>query len=128
MGELLSVLRAEEKENKALRFEKYLLILIVLILITCTLVMISDIRRLQGTARIVNYAGIVRGATQRLVKLEMNGFTNQVLEDRINNIIFGLKNGSETPAASSIIFLLFFGVDVIPIVSTAKDCIKIVML
>ena len=96
MGELLSVIRAEEKQNKALRFEKYLLVLIVVALIACTLVMISDIKRLQGTARVVNYAGIVRGATQRLVKLEMNGFTNQVLEDRINNIIFGLKNGSET--------------------------------
>ena len=96
MGELLSVIRAEEKQNKALRFEKYLLILVVVVLIACTLMMISDIKRLQGTARVVNYAGIVRGATQRLVKLEMNGFTNQVLEDRINNIIFGLKNGSET--------------------------------
>ena len=96
MGELLSVIRAEEKQNKALRFEKYLLILVVVVLIACTLMMISDIKRLQGTARVVNYAGIVRGATQRLVKLEMNGFTNQVLEDRINNIIFGLRNGSET--------------------------------
>ena len=96
MGELLSVIRAEEKQNKALRFEKYLLILVVVVLIACTMVMISDIKRLQGTARVVNYAGIVRGATQRLVKLEMNGFTNQVLEDRINNIIFGLRNGSET--------------------------------
>ena len=96
MGELLSVIQAEEKQNKALRFEKYLLILVVVVLIACTLMMISDIKRLQGTARVVNYAGIVRGATQRLVKLEMNGFTNQVLEDRINNIIFGLKNGSET--------------------------------
>ena len=96
MGELLSVLRAEEKENRALRLEKYLLVLITVVLIAFTLIMISDIKRLQGTARVINYAGIVRGATQRLVKLEMNGFTHQVLEDKINNIIFGLKDGSET--------------------------------
>jgi len=96
MGELLSVIKAEEKHNKALRVEKYLLVLIVIALISFTLIMIGDIKRLQGTARVVNYAGIVRGATQRLVKLEMNGFTNQVLEDRLNNIIFGLRNGDET--------------------------------
>ena len=96
MGELISVIQAEGEQNKAFRLEKYLLVLIVMALIAFTLVMMGDIKRLQGTARVVNYAGIVRGATQRLVKLEMNGFTNQVLEDRLNNIIFGLKNGDET--------------------------------
>ena len=96
MGELISVIQAEGKQNKAFRLEKYLLVLIVMALIAFTLVMMGDIKRLQGTARVVNYAGIVRGATQRLVKLEMNGFTNQVLEDRLNNIIFGLRNGDET--------------------------------
>ena len=28
---------------------------------------------IQGTARIVNYAGLVRGKTQRIVKFEISG-------------------------------------------------------
>ena len=32
-----------------------------------------QITRLQGTARVINYAGLVRGAMQRMVKLEITG-------------------------------------------------------
>ena len=31
----------------------------------------EQINQIQGTARVINYAGLVRGATQRLVKLEI---------------------------------------------------------
>ena len=38
--------------------------------------MMVQINRLQGTARVINYAGLVRGATQREVKLEITGNQN----------------------------------------------------
>ena len=37
------------------------------------------IKNLQGNARIVNYSGIVRGATQKLVKEELYGKENDDL-------------------------------------------------
>jgi len=96
MGEFLALLKNEEKNSSAIRTEKYALVLAVVVLIALTIIMMFDIKRLQGTARVINYAGIVRGATQRLVKLEMNGYPNLVLEDNTNNIIFGLRTGSES--------------------------------
>ena len=35
--------------------------------------MMNLVASVQGTARIVNYAGLVRGMTQRIVKLEISG-------------------------------------------------------
>ena len=33
----------------------------------------SMVEKIQGTARVVNYAGLVRGKTQRIIKLEDAG-------------------------------------------------------
>ena len=41
---------------------------------------------MQGNARVVNYTGIVRGATQRLVKQEINGISNDALIRRLDGI------------------------------------------
>jgi methyl-accepting chemotaxis protein len=49
--------------------------------------------RMSGDGRVVNYAGIVRGATQRLVKLEMSGKTADALSDKLDKIIRGLQAG-----------------------------------
>ena len=35
--------------------------------------MMNLVSGIQGTARIINYAGLVRGKTQRIVKLEISG-------------------------------------------------------
>ena len=95
MDEFLSMIRADERHTNAMRNGKYALILAAVALMILTMIMIFDITKLQGTARVINYAGIVRGATQRLVKLEMSGYPNQVLEDYLNNIIYGLRSGSD---------------------------------
>lgn len=42
-------------------------LILILILIFLIVFMIIQINRLQGTARVINYAGLVRGATQREV-------------------------------------------------------------
>ncbi|MEM1369301.1 MAG: methyl-accepting chemotaxis protein [Cyanobacteria bacterium P01_H01_bin.15] len=43
---------------------------------------------------VVNKSGIVRGATQRLVKLEINGQPNDELVERLNVLIDGLIDGN----------------------------------
>ena len=42
---------------------------LILILVVLIIFMMIQIIRLQGTARVINYAGLVRGATQREVKM-----------------------------------------------------------
>jgi methyl-accepting chemotaxis protein len=51
--------------------------------------------RMSGDGRVVNYAGIVRGATQRLVKLEMSGKASDALVAKLDKIIRGLQAGDE---------------------------------
>ena len=46
---------------------------LILILVVLIIFMMIQISRLQGTARVINYAGLVRGATQREIKLEITG-------------------------------------------------------
>ena len=53
--------------------------------------MIFQINCLQGTARVINYAGLVRGATQRAVKLEIVGQGNDDLIIYLDEILNGLK-------------------------------------
>ena len=47
----------------------------------------------MGDARIVNYSGIVRGATQKLVKEEMNGHPDDGLIEQLDGIILNLQTG-----------------------------------
>ncbi len=51
--------------------------------------------KLQGNARIINYTGIIRGATQRLIKQEMNHKPNDVLIDELDHTLHGLIHGDE---------------------------------
>lgn len=52
-----------------------------------------SIGNVQGNARVVNYTGIVRGATQKLVKKELNGDQDDALIERLDGIIAGLRTG-----------------------------------
>ena len=65
-------------------------VLVVLFLNVMSLV--SDI---QGTARVVNYAGLVRGTTQRIVKLEDAGLPQDDLIEAVASYIDGLRYGSD---------------------------------
>ena len=47
-------------------------------------------------ASVVNKSGIVRGASQRLVKLETNGQPDDALIQRIDQLINALINGDES--------------------------------
>ncbi|MBN2654464.1 MAG: HAMP domain-containing protein [Nitrospirae bacterium] len=50
---------------------------------------------MKDDGRVVNYSGIVRGATQRLVKLEISGVQQDKLSAKLDSIIEGLINGSK---------------------------------
>lgn len=52
------------------------------------------IEDLQGNARVINYIGIVRGATQRLIKKELQHDPDDQLIKQLDDILQGLSNGS----------------------------------
>ena len=52
---------------------------LILVMVFLVGAMIFQINCLQGTARVINYAGLARGATQREVKLEIAGEENDDL-------------------------------------------------
>ncbi|MDR2946733.1 MAG: diguanylate cyclase, partial [Candidatus Adiutrix sp.] len=54
---------------------------------------LSSIHQLQGNARVINYVGIVRGATQRLIKKELQGYPDNALINRLNSIVDELLTG-----------------------------------
>lgn len=49
--------------------------------------------QVQSYSKLVNYVGIVRGATQRLVKLELNGVPSDELKAYLDNILEELVAG-----------------------------------
>lgn len=59
-------------------------------LIVWMMVIVSHI---QGSARVVNYAGLVRGTTQRMVKMEMAGEPQDEMRREIEAYIHGLREG-----------------------------------
>lgn len=68
-------------------------ILLAVALIVSGMLSITAIHGLQGNARVINYAGVVRGATQRLVKQELSGQPNDTLVVRLDGILTELSTG-----------------------------------
>ena len=64
---------------------------LIFALVILVIFMMIQINRMQGTARVINYAGLVRGATQREVKLEITGSQNDELIKYLDDILSGLK-------------------------------------
>ena len=51
---------------------KLFLIVLTTSLLLSSIISIYVIHNLQGNARVINYTGVVRGATQRLIKQELS--------------------------------------------------------
>lgn len=68
----------------------------ILVLTFCVICFTSfiTIGHMQGNARVINYIGIVRGATQRLVKQELNDSPNDELITYLDGIIHELSTGN----------------------------------
>lgn len=85
---MLQVLKQKKKGN----------LIFISVLLICTIAIFScfsyfSLSRQNGTARVVNYTGIVRGATQRLVKEEISGHPNDPLADKLDGILDDLRSG-----------------------------------
>ncbi len=76
--------------------EAIILALVLAISLGITILFTTAVSSLNGTARVVNYTGIVRGATQRLVKLEISNNPNDELIRYIDEVLNGLQNSSES--------------------------------
>ena len=68
--ETVKNMRENKKISNAVQAAIGVLAVVLAALIVWMMVLVSGI---QGTARVVNYAGLVRGETQRLVKMEIAG-------------------------------------------------------
>lgn len=66
------------------------LVMLMLMLMFCIIVGINN---MQQTARVINYTGLVRGSTQRLVKLELMGRPDPEMEARLDAWIEELHTG-----------------------------------
>lgn len=80
--------QSDKKSKNIIGIIQSCLILVLVILIIFMMIQISW---LQGTARVINYAGLVRGATQREVKLEITENRNEELMKYLDDILSGLR-------------------------------------
>lgn len=69
--------------------------ILAVVLVGLIIVMMAIVSNIQGTARVVNYAGLVRGKTQRIVKLEISGQQEDEMLHDVESFIDGLRNGNE---------------------------------
>lgn len=84
--------RRKRHISKIIRFLMTVLTSILIVLILIIILMVS---RIQGTARVVNYAGLVRGKTQQIIKLEDAGMPQDEMIVDVEGYIEGLRFGSE---------------------------------
>lgn len=75
-------------------WERLLQTIVTVILFGLIFQMMYLVESIQGTARVVNYAGLVRGATQRMVKLEIAGTNADPIIATLDGYIDGIQNGS----------------------------------
>ena len=68
---------------------------LTVILIALFLMIMVLVSKIQGTARVVNYAGLVRGKTQRIIKLEDAKEPQDEMIESVASFIEGLRYGSD---------------------------------
>ncbi len=69
--------------------------IIILVSLVSSIYINSGLVYISNNARIINYAGIVRGGSQRLIKLELSGNIADDMIERNFGIISGLLEGSQ---------------------------------
>ncbi len=74
--------------------KKFISAMLAIALLISGTLSIVIIHGLEGNARVINYAGVVRGATQRLVKQELAYQPNDALVARLDEILEELSTGS----------------------------------
>lgn len=90
--ETVKNMRENKKISNAVQAAIGVLAVVLAALIVWMMVLVSGI---QGTARVVNYAGLVRGETQRLVKMEIAGQAEDGMMESVESFINGLRFGDD---------------------------------
>ncbi len=88
----MSEVKNKKKKSSIIQVSIGVLAVIMAILIIIMMGIVSDI---QGTARIVNYTGLVRGETQEVIKLELSTQQENEMIHDIRTFIDGLRNGND---------------------------------
>lgn len=83
--------KPERKTGTTKRIHAIFQILFIVIFMIIVVLMIIEINNLQGTARVINYSGLIRGATQREIKLEIAGQPDDDLIQYLDDILYDLK-------------------------------------
>ena len=83
------------KDKRISKITKGLMTLLTVILIALFLTIMVLVSKIQGTARVVNYAGLVRGKTQRIIKLEDAKEPQDEMIESVESFIEGLRYGSD---------------------------------
>lgn len=78
----------------AASFKIIAITLIVLSLFSASFI-IYKLNDMRDDSRVINYSGIVRGATQRLIKLEIHNKPTNELIEKLDKIVNGLINGDK---------------------------------
>lgn len=87
-------MKKKKSKKKTSFISKTAMTVLTIILIILFFCIMSMVEKIQGTARVVNYAGLVRGKTQRIIKLEDAGEPQDTMIADVNAYIDGLRNGS----------------------------------
>lgn len=75
---------------------RHMIGILIIILFISNVILLNSIDVMQGDGKVINYAGTVRGGTQRLVKLELSNKQSDKLVEKLDSIVNGLINGDET--------------------------------
>lgn len=70
--------------------------ILLVVLIVLLALSVGLLHQIRGTSRVINYAGIVRGCTQRLVKRELSGYPSDDLITYLDGIMEELQHGGTT--------------------------------
>nr|WP_028305420.1 methyl-accepting chemotaxis protein [Desulfitobacterium sp. PCE1] len=73
-----------------------IVVLLLIFSMTSTVVVFYQLEKMQQDGSVINTAGVVRGATQRLIKLELAKQPNDELIQKLDGIIEGLIQGDES--------------------------------
>ena len=82
-------------DRKISKITRGLMMVLTVILIALFLTIMVLVSKIQGTARVVNYAGLVRGKTQRIIKLEDAKEPQDEMIESVASFIEGLRYGSD---------------------------------
>ena len=82
-------------DRKISKITRGLMTVLTVILIALFLTIMVLVSKIQGTARVVNYAGLVRGKTQRIIKLEDAKEPQDEMIESVASFIEGLRYGSD---------------------------------